>query len=310
VLADPWRLFPAWLRPHLPVLPGSEPVGQRLVAFLGWLQKRPALWVRAQGGDPDRLWDELRRQGIKPWVHRRVATAARLGPEVDVHHLAAFERGALEIQDLASQAVGLVCDPEPGERWWDCCAGAGGKALHLASLMGGKGVVVATDIQARKLQEAVRRARRSPFRNVTTKPWDGRHVVGKPGRYDGVLVDAPCSAIGTWRRNPEARWTLDAQAIPRLAELQSRILDAASAGVRPGGVLVYSVCTVTPAETIQVIRRFLNSHTAFTLDPFPHPLTGAATDGTTLIWPEAADNDALFVARLVRTVEEQKKSPP
>jgi len=101
--------------------------------------------------------------------------------------------------------------------------------------MGGKGLVVATDVQAHRLKEAARRARRSPFRNLTTKPWDGKHVVGKSGTYHGVLVDAPCSAIGTWRRNPDARWTLDPAAVARLAELQAQILRAASAGVRPGG---------------------------------------------------------------------------
>jgi 16S rRNA (cytosine967-C5)-methyltransferase len=182
------------------------------------LQTPAPLWVRAQQDDAEALWDELRAQGLRPWVHRAVKAAAKLGPEVDVYHLPAFQRGALEIQDLASQAVGLACDPDPGERWWDCCAGAGGKALHLAARMGGKGLVVATDVHEGKLKEAVRRARRSPFRNLTTRAWDGRHVAGKPGRFDGVLVDAPCSAIGTWRRNPDARWTIDRQAIARLAE--------------------------------------------------------------------------------------------
>ncbi len=210
-------------------------------------------------------------------------------------------RGELEIQDLASQAVGLACDPDPGERWWDACAGAGGKALHLAALMQGRGVVVATDVHAARLKEAVRRARRSPFRNVTTREWDGRHVAGKSRSYDGVLVDAPCSAVGTWRRNPDARWTLDRQAIPRLAELQGQILRAASAGVRPGGALVYSVCTLTPAETIGVVRPFLEANPEFRLEPFPHPLADATTDGTLLIWPQDADTDAMFIARMVRT---------
>jgi 16S rRNA (cytosine967-C5)-methyltransferase len=207
----------------------------------------------------------------------------------------------LEIQDLASQAVGLVCDPDPGERWWDACAGAGGKALHLASLMGGKGLVVATDVQARRLKETVRRARRSPFRNITTKEWDGRHVAGKARSFDGVLVDAPCSAIGTWRRNPDARWSLESQAIARLGELQVELLHAASAGVKPGGTLVYSVCTLTPAETTGVVQNFLAAHPGFQLDPFPHPLGDGTTDGTLLIWPQDQDTDAMFIARMVRS---------
>jgi 16S rRNA (cytosine967-C5)-methyltransferase len=197
--------------------------------------------------------------------------------------------------------VGLVCDPDPGERWWDACAGAGGKSLHLAALMKGKGLVVATDTHPGRLKEAVRRARRSPFRNVTTKPWDGKHVAGKPKSFAGVLVDAPCSAVGTWRRNPDARWTLDDEAVARLAELQGQLLAAASAGVRPGGTLVYSVCTLTLKETQGVIQAFLESHPEFQLDPFPHPFDGTPTNGTLQIWPQEADSDAMFIARMVRT---------
>jgi len=308
VTADPWRLFPGWLRDHLPLPPsrGSGSPKLRYLELLHTLQTRAPLWVRAQGtgtGTSDAtsdLWTELRETGIKPWIHRHIPTAAKLPSDADVHHLAAFERGALEIQDLASQAVGLACDPDPGERWWDACAGAGGKALHLAALMGGKGVVVATDVNAAKLKEAARRARRSPFRNLTTKPWDGRHVAGKPRSFDGVLVDAPCTALGTWRRNPDARWTTPPEAIARLAALQSQILHAAAAGVRPGGTLVYSVCTLTPAETLGVIRSFLETHPDFRLDPFPHPFNGTPTDGTLLIWPQDADTDTMFIARMIR----------
>jgi 16S rRNA (cytosine967-C5)-methyltransferase len=301
VTADPWRLFPPWLREHLPLPPGGGSAKTRFVELLQVLQTAAPLWVRAQAPDPPALWDKLRHVGIKPWVHRRVVAAAQLGPDVDVYHLPAFERGELEIQDLASQAVAIVCDPDPGERWWDACAGAGGKALHLATLMQGKGVVVATDVHESKLKETVRRARRSPWRNLTTRRWDGKHVAGKPASYDGVLVDAPCSAIGTWRRNPDARWLLDREAVARLAQQQRTILAAASAGVKVGGTLVYSVCTLTPSETVSVVGSFLESHPGFRLDPYPHPLTGAATDGQLLIWPQDANTDGMFIARMVRT---------
>lgn len=301
VSADPWKLFPGWLRDHLPLPPGGGPPKMKYLELLQTLQTRSPLWVRAQGADEKALWSELAEAGIKPWIHRQVTRAAKLDPEADVHHLPAFERGDLEIQDLASQAVAMACDPDPGDRWWDACAGAGGKSLHLAALMKGKGLVVATDVHEAKLKETVRRARRSPYRNLTTKPWDGKHVVGKAGKYDGVLVDAPCSAIGTWRRNPDARWTLEPQAIARLAALQAEILRAAAAGVRPGGTLVYSVCTLTIAETQGVLRPFLAERPEFKLDPFPHPLTSEPTDGTLLIWPQESDSDAMFIARMVRT---------
>lgn len=300
VTADPWRLFPAWLREHLPLPPGGTSPKARYLELLFALQLQPPLWVRVQGEDPRSVWAELSESGLKPWVHRRLDHAARLAPESDVHRLPAFQRGVLEIQDLAAQVVGHICDPDAGERWWDACGGAGGKALHLASLMKGKGVVVATDSHAARLKETVRRARRSPFRNVTTKSWDGKHVAGKPRSFHGVLVDAPCTGIGTWRRNPDARWTLDRDAIPRLAALQAQLLHAASAGVRHGGTLVYSVCTITPTETHQVVQDFLAKHPDFQLDPFSHPIDDARTPGTVLIWPQDADSDAMFIARMVR----------
>src|SRR5439155_15915190 len=101
--------------------------------------------------------------------------------------------------------------------------------------------------------------------------------------------------------NPDARWTLDRDAIARLGALQGQLLRAASAGVKKGGTLVYSVCTLTPGETTGVIRPFLAERPEFRLDPFPHPLSGNPTDGTTLLWPQEADNDAMFVARMIRS---------
>jgi 16S rRNA (cytosine967-C5)-methyltransferase len=305
VNADPWRLFPAWLRDNLPLPPGSGPPKARYLELLQSLQKRPSLWVRAQGEEASRVWAELKDAGLRPWVHRQLTDAARLEPDADVYHLPAFKRGAIEIHDISSQAVARVCDPDPGERWWDACAGAGGKALHLAALMKGRGVVVATDLNELRLKETIRRARRSPFRNITTKSWDGtgRHVAGKAKSFDGVLVDAPCSAIGTWRRNPDARWTLDRTAPARLADLQLQLLQSASAGVKPGGILVYSICTLTPTETLSVVERFLASAPSFQLDRFPHPFSGAECPGTLQIWPDDADGDAMFVARFIRLTE-------
>lgn len=301
VSVDPWRLFPDWFRSVAPLPPGPGPAKARQVGLIQSLQTRPPLWVRAQGSEPEKVWDELRAQNVKVWVHRRLKEAARLDSEVDLYHLPAFTRGRLEIQDLASQAVAHVASPDPGERWWDACSGSGGKALHLASRMQGKGVVIATDLNEHRLKEAVRRARRSPFRNLSTKVWDGKHVVGKPGRYDGVLVDAPCSGLGTWRRNPEARWTLDSEAVPRLSALQSQLLQVASAGVKVGGCLVYSVCTFSHAETRDVLSQFLQSNPNYQLDPFLNPISGTETDGAVQIWPSEADQDAMFVARMVRT---------
>ncbi len=173
-------------------------------------------------------------------------------------------------------------------------------SVHLAAIMAGKGVVVSTFDQPRRRQEAALRLRRSPFHNITTRLWDGRHTAGKAGSYDGVVVDAMCSAIGSWRRHPDARWTVTAAQIPELAASQLQTLATASAGVRPGGTLVYTVATVTRLETFDVIDAFLRGHPEFGLEAFPHPLEEATTTGMLQLWPQHHDGEARFIARLHR----------
>ncbi|HZW30657.1 MAG TPA: RsmB/NOP family class I SAM-dependent RNA methyltransferase [Isosphaeraceae bacterium] len=301
--ADPWRLFPAWLRDQLPVPPGDETPKARRLDFLASLQRPPPTWVAVRGHDEKAAWAQLRNAGLKPWVHRRIASAAKLPPETDLTRVEAFGSGRLVVQDLASQAVGIVCDPDPGERWWVVRGEADGglPALHLAALMAGKGVVVATCPTERQRHETALRLRRGPFHNITTKVWDGRHPIGKPAGFDGVLLDAPCSGVGGWRRHPDARWTLSAEEIPQLAARQVQALEAASSRVRPGGILVYTVLTVTRPETLAAVDAFLRGHPEFQLQPFPHPLEDTTTGGTLQIWPQLHDCDGRFIARLIRT---------
>lgn len=306
VNADPWRLFPAWMRDQLPVPPGIATPKARRLDFLAALQTRPPLWVGVRGQDEKTIWAALRDAGLKPWIHRRLPTAAKLPPETDLLPFEAFRTGRLVPQDLASQAVAIVCDPDPGERWWDVNGESGLHALHLAALMGGKGVVVCTFEQERRRRENAARLRRGAFHNITTRLWDGRHAAGKPGSYDGVLVDAACSGIGSWRRHPDARWTMTAARIPELVARQLQCLDAASNGVRPGGTLVYTVLTVTRSETVEVVDAFLRTHPEFKLQPFPHPLEDAPTAGAIQIWPQVSDCDGRFIARMTRSPAPKK----
>jgi 16S rRNA (cytosine967-C5)-methyltransferase len=142
--------------------------------------------------------------------------------------------------------------------------------------------------------------RRFPWRNIAARLWDGRHAPGKPGSFDGVLVDAPSSDVGTWRRHPEGRWTLKKADLPNLATAQVHLLTLAARAVRPGGTLVYSVATATVLETQEVITAFLNAHPEFRLDPFPHPLEESTTTGALQLWPHLHDAEARFVARMVK----------
>lgn len=303
VNADPWRLFPTWIRDELPVPPGDATPKMRRLDFLASLQSRGPTWLAVRGGDAKAVWNELREAELKPWIHRRLPDAAKLPPEAELAGIGSFEAGRLVVQDLSSQAVGIACDPDPGERWWDVRGeGEGGlHAFHLAALMGGKGAVVCTFEAERRRHEVALRLRRGAYHNITTKVREKGHPTGKAASFNGVVVEAPSSGVGTWRRHPDARWAVTAEEIPRFAAEQLRLLDLASTRVRPGGTLVYTVSTLTRAETTGVVDAFLQSHPDYQLQPFPHPLEDTTIGGTVFIWPHLHDCDGRFIARMIRS---------
>ena len=269
---------------------------------LAAMMSRPPLWIRVQTPEVEALCAGLREQGITIIRHPLAENAFAVAEtRVNLYTTPEFKRGWFEIQDLASQEIGLVCLPKSGERWWDACAGAGGKALQLAALMERKGSVVATDIREYKLEDLKLRARRSGFPNIRTKGWNGKAL--RPNeryRFDGVLVDAPCSCSGTWRRNPDGRWTLTIEELKELTDLQLGILNNAASAVKPGGVLIYGTCSLFEEENRGVVERFLAANSGFRLDPFPAPLTGEMTNGMVMADGARHNCDYMFAARFVR----------
>ena len=190
-------------------------------------------------------------------------SALRYRGSADLHKTPGFQSGLFEIQDLASQLVGHACAAAPGETWWDACAGEGGKALHLSDLMRNKGLVWATDRSVRRLSLLKRRAARAGMFNYRSAVWTGAAAAPFRTKCDGVLVDAPCSGVGTWRRNPHARWTTTLEDVAELAAVQSGLLGRAAAVREAGGRLVYSVCTLTRSETTAVADAFEAAHRDF-----------------------------------------------
>jgi 16S rRNA (cytosine967-C5)-methyltransferase len=172
--------------------------------------------------------------------------------------------------------------------------------LHLSTIMRGKGNVVCTFEAERRRHDIALRLRASGSHNVTTKIWDGHRPVGKAASFDGVLLDAHSSGVGSWRRHPDVRWSVTAKDVPDLAARQARALEAVSSRVRPGGTLVYTVATLTRAETSGVVDAFLEKHPEFRLQAFPSPLEDDQAPGTLAIWPQVHDSDARFIARMVR----------
>lgn len=278
------------------------------VEYLKTLTSRPPMWLRGQIPDFNHLAAELQNAGLRVRRHERIPNAIAAEGKVNLFMLDAFRRGEFEVQDLASQCIGIFAAPQPGERWFDACAGAGGKTLQLADRMGRTGTVVASDIRGYKLEDLRTRARRAGFPNIETREWDGKPFRGRhAAKFDGVLVDAPCSCSGVWRRNPDGRWILRPQEVTEIAELQLKILNAASTAVRPGGVLVYATCSLFPAENGEVVGRFLADHPDFSLEAFPHPLTGAPTDGTMRVLSFEGDCDSMFAARMRRSENTGKR---
>jgi len=263
--------------------------------FYETLQTRPPTWLRLRKDDFKKaLTDAEIPFEEHPLIPGAVSIPAgrSLGP--------LGSSGQFEVQDIASQAVGVVAAPEAGSDWWDACAGAGGKALQLADAMGRDGKVFATDVRPEALANCKKRARTDGVRNVRLQEHDLAKDEPFTKEFDGVLVDAPCSGWGTWSRNPDARWRTDPRDPAQKRNLQLRMLNNAAQCVKSGGVLVYAVCTFTTEETTEVLEGFLKEHANFELDSFAHPLSGEPTDGAIQIWPWNGPGDAMFIARLHR----------
>jgi 16S rRNA (cytosine967-C5)-methyltransferase len=217
----------------------------------------------------------------------------------------AFLEGRFTIQDEASQLVVELLDPRPGERVFDVCAAPGTKATAIAERVGPGGEVVASDRSASRLRLVGRDARRLGLANVTTRALDAtRPLRDVEGPFDRVLVDAPCSGLGTLRRNPDARWRLRPEDVPRLAATQLAILRQAAAVLRPGGTLVYSTCTLLPEENERVVAAFLERARGFGLVARAGLPAAAraviAEDGFMRTFPHRHDTDGFFAARLER----------
>ncbi len=172
----------------------------------------------------------------------------------------AFKQGLFEVQDANSQLVASFLDVKPGMRVVDTCAGAGGKTLHIASLMENKGQLIAMDLYESKLKQLKIRAKRDGAFNIEYRIIDSTKVIKKlHERADRVLIDAPCSGLGVLKRNPDAKWKLKPEFIDNIRKVQSEVLESYSKIVKPGGKLVYATCSILPSENQEQIARFLTT---------------------------------------------------
>jgi 16S rRNA (cytosine967-C5)-methyltransferase len=304
------RAIPRWLSQEMQITP----------SWVRSLQAEPKLWLRARPSQGPALAAKLSNYSDSPEkpdlthsAHLADATdvtkAVPFGPgpplcdiveyrgDMDLFRTPEFHSGAFELQDISSQAVSLVCAPAPGETWWDACAGEGGKTLHLCDLMENKGLVWASDRAEWRLRKLKRRAARARLFNYRTRVWDGGPKLPFKTTFDGVLVDAPCSGIGTWQRNPHARWTTTLHDINELSERQTALLDHAAAAVKPGGKLIYAVCTLARSETTVITETFQSQFPDFSPLPLLDPLVpGSQLAAHLTLDPELHGGNGMFIA--------------
>jgi 16S rRNA (cytosine967-C5)-methyltransferase len=172
----------------------------------------------------------------------------------------AFKDGLFEVQDASSQLVAYFLDVQPGMRVVDTCAGAGGKTLHLASLMENKGQLIAMDLYESKLKQLKLRAKRNGAFNIEPRVIEGTKSIKKlHEKADRVLIDAPCSGLGVMKRNPDSKWKLQPEFIENIKKVQAEVLENYSKIVKPGGKMVYATCSILPSENEEQIKRFLST---------------------------------------------------
>lgn len=288
----PASILPDWLHPLLsehvtseewPSLLGRAPLDLRVNI------------ARTQRDAIVREFAEAVPTLLSPW-------GLRLPPDTKVDDHPAFGQGLLEVQDEGSQLIALACQPENGMRILDLCAGAGGKSLALAAAAPGA-EIIATDTNRARLAQLPARAERAGAHIETVLLDGGREaaqLADLDGQCDLVLVDAPCSGSGTWRRNPEGRWRLTPERLDRLVRLQQRLLDLAVPLLKPGGALVYATCSIIRAEGADQARNFLGRHSSWLVQDVP--FEGGRADGPgRLLTPGHDATDGFFVARFVRS---------
>ena len=289
-VADP-GIAPPWL---VAALADSGVGAEEALSLLG----RAPLDVRVNALKADRDTLEL----PEPGEALAAPQGLRFPAGTPVEQWDAYTSGVIEVQDGGSQIACFAVAAQPGETVVDLCAGAGGKTLALAAAMQGKGRLIACDTDRSRLSRLPPRATRAGASLIESRLLDpGREAAALAdlaGKVDAVLVDAPCSGTGTWRRNPEARWRLSARDVARYAAIQARLIDLAATLVRPGGRVVFVTCSLLDAEGADQAAAFLARHSGWTAQ-LPFMPAGVPRGAGWRLSPWADATDGFFIACFV-----------
>lgn len=242
---------------------GAKELGETVWAKEIAAQNQPAkviLRTNTLKGTKENLRNTLMDLNIETEYLKDQPEALVLKERANVFLTDAFKQGLFEVQDANSQLVAGYLDVKPGMRVVDTCAGAGGKTLHIASLMENKGQLIAMDLYESKLKQLKLRAKRNGAFNIEYRIIDTTKVIKKlHEKADRVLIDAPCSGLGVLKRNPDAKWKLQPEFIDNIRKVQAEVLESYSKIVKPGGKLVYATCSVLPSENQEQVEKFLKT---------------------------------------------------
>src|SRR4051795_12824188 len=275
--------YPEWLDGYLALVFGEE----RVAEATAMASRAPLdLRVNTLKAKREKALRSLTHLGARETPWSPLGLRIELGADArnpGIHAEEDFIKGAIEVQDEGSQLAALLSAAKPGEQVIDLCAGAGGKTLALAAMMQGKGRLIATDHDKRQLAPIHERLSRAGVHNadVRTPKGEGDPLADIKASADLVLIDAPCTGTGTWRRNPDAKWRMRPGALEVRLKDQAEVLDRAAALVKPGGRIAYVTCSVLPPENGDQIRAFLSRHEGFSIQP--------PNETASVLWDKAED---------------------
>jgi 16S rRNA (cytosine967-C5)-methyltransferase len=292
--------FPDWLIDHWLAVLGEAATIELCQTF----NQPPPIDLRVNPLRTDRtaVLAALTAAGVEATALPYGDWGIRLGHKVGaIPHLPGYQEAWWTVQESSAQMVTALLDPQPGEVIADACAAPGGKTTHIAELMGDRGTIYAIDATESRLKKVIQNVQRMGLQAIQTRRGDSRQQLDLVGRVDRVLLDAPCSGLGTLHRRADARWHKTPANILELAQLQGELLAACADWVKPGGTLVYATCTIHPAENEEVIEGFLADRPDWSIFQ-PTGWLGSLANSENYIktWPHIHQTDGFFMVRLTK----------
>ncbi len=297
--------FPTWMIERFIKQYGLE----QAEALCEYYNRPAPMWIRTNTLKISRaeLKEKLEAEGLTVTESRYTPEGLQIHSAVNLHQMKAFQQGLFTVQDESSMLVALAAEPSKHQRVLDVCSAPGGKSTHMAQLMKNTGTIYACDIHKHRLDLIEENCKRLGITNVQTVEQDGTVLTRRcKEHFDVIVCDVPCSGLGVLGRRADARWSKESENITGLCGIQKRILEEAAQLVVPGGTLIYSTCTITPEENIDMVTNFLSRHPEYELD---ETITDCWLDmdkesnGAVQFLPFEDHMDGFFIARMVRKEE-------